>query len=654
MSKNTKLTKLDCFHDNLTGLDVSKNTELTMLWCNDNKLTSLDVSKNTSLTYLDCSNNSLTSLDVSKNTKLTHLECGNNELKSLDVSKNTELTMLQCYNLNLKSLDVSKNTKLHTLLCSGNKLTSLDVSKNTKLNTLECYENNLKSLDVSKNTKLTMLNCYENNLTGLDVSKNTKLTTLNCYENNLTSLDVSKNTELTMLQCYENNLTSLDVSKNTKLTFLWCYKNKLTSLDLSKNTKLTSWLNYSNQQYNITVNKGTKEFEYSKFPGGFDKEKVSSLVGATFGTDALIFNTSEITYKYKVRDNEYMNVTLKVAYFDPDDVKSMTVTTQPSKLSYTEGENLSLDGLVVTLKDSNGVTKEVPFAAFEDNNITTDPKDGALLTVSADNKKRVTLTKGKASAETDALTVNPKVFDPNDVKGMTVTSQPTNLKYTEGDKLDLSGLVVTLTDNQGLTKNVPFEQFADNNITATPENGTELELENDGNKVKLTRGNLTAETDALTVKAKVFDPSSGSGSGAGSGSDGGSSAGMNDNAPTTVDKGELNIQIDGAESDSKPGNTGDAAVKQALDRLGDALALAKRVAADPNATQVQVDAAARRLADARKALADALKSQPKKRIGMIPKTGESASFAGLLTVLGFSIVGLVVLCRKRVMEGNDE
>ncbi|RFT28190.1 hypothetical protein CG404_06935, partial [Bifidobacteriaceae bacterium VN003] len=40
----------------------------------------------------------------------------------------------------------------------------------------------------------------------------------------------------------------------------------------------------------------------------------------------------------------------------------------------------------------------------------------------------------------------------------------------------------------------------------------------------------------------------------GSGSEAG--YGVNDNAPTTVDKGELNVQIQGAESDSQPGNAG--------------------------------------------------------------------------------------------------
>ncbi|NSX28961.1 GA module-containing protein [Gardnerella vaginalis] len=160
-----------------------------------------------------------------------------------------------------------------------------------------------------------------------------------------------------------------------------------------------------------------------------------------------------------------------------------------------------------------------------------------------------------------------------------------------------------------------------------------------------------------TPGAGTDNPGSGN---AGSGSEAG--YGVNDNAPTIVDKGELNIQIDSAETDSKPGNAGagnanagsatgaqggagtssgsgmgtgtagaanagvdnkavnnavenapevkqaDAAVKQAAATLDEALAQAKRVAADPHATQAQVDAAAVKLADARKALADARKA----------------------------------------------
>ncbi|RFT33508.1 GA module, partial [Bifidobacteriaceae bacterium NR017] len=74
---------------------------------------------------------------------------------------------------------------------------------------------------------------------------------------------------------------------------------------------------------------------------------------------------------------------------------------------------------------------------------------------------------------------------------------------------------------------------------------------------------LQAAKNSITNKyngAGTGNIGSGSGTGnagtgnAGSGSEAG--YGVNDNAPTTVDKGELNIQIQGAESDSQPGNAG--------------------------------------------------------------------------------------------------
>ena len=55
----TALTKLVCFRNELTSLDVSKNTALIKLYCDNNQLTTLDVSKNTALTYLVCFGNGI-------------------------------------------------------------------------------------------------------------------------------------------------------------------------------------------------------------------------------------------------------------------------------------------------------------------------------------------------------------------------------------------------------------------------------------------------------------------------------------------------------------------------------------------------------------------------------------------------------------------
>ena len=192
----------------------------------------------------------------------------------------------------------------------------------------------------------------------------------------------------------------------------------------------------------------------------------------------------------------------------------------------------------------------------------------------------------------------------------------------------------------------------------------------------------------------------------GSGSEAG--YGVNDNAPTTVDKGELNVQIQGAESDSQPGNAGngnagagvnsgnagnaantnaananannangassaavnaavesnpavkqaDAQVSKAQAALDAALAEAKKVAADPNATQAQVDAAAKKLSAARKALASAkahaaevrasVRAQVLKSgsVAQLSKTGSDVSVFGLFAAT-LSAAGAALFSAKR-------
>ena len=128
--------------------------------------------------------------------------------------------------------------------------------------------------------------------------------------------------------------------------------------------------------------------------------------------------------------------------------------------------------------------------------------EGAI--VSDINALKTTLIIGEGNATAKAVFKKAKkVFNPAHVETMVVKTQPTNLSYTEGEKLNLAGLEVTLTDNQGLTKDVAFADFVDNGITAEPANDIALTVANhNGKKVTLTKGNLTADTNALTVNKK--------------------------------------------------------------------------------------------------------------------------------------------------------
>lgn len=227
---------------------------------------------------------------------------------------------------------------------------------------------------------------------------------------------------------------------------------------------------------------------------------------------------------------------------------------------------------------------------------------------------------------------------------------------------------------------------------------------------------LKAAEEALDGKKPTPTPTPSPLPTPGSGSEAGS--GVNDNAPTTVDKGELNVQIQGAESDSQPGNAGngnagagansgnagnaantnaananannangansaavnaavennpavkqaDAQVSKAQAALDAALAEAKKVAADPNATQAQVDAAAKKLSAARKALADAQANAAKVRAAVRSRvikgmrsrgnagiaTGANVATTGLMATMIAAIGGAFATRRMRTKHANRD
>ena len=312
----TALTKLDCYGNKLTSLDVSKNTALKELYCYDNQLTSLDVSNNTALTELHCDYNGLTELDVSNNTALKELYCYDNQLTSLDVSKNTALIELSCGSNQLTSLDVSNNTALKELYCSGNQIrgkgmTDLVKSLPDRSSALEEGElgvyddetpagNMMTKVQVKiatdKNWNVQMWDeeefdwvPYEGETPdGIEISEAnfpddnfreyvgsktidkdedgylsdeeieavTEIDVMDMDIEDLTGIGYF--TALKTLYAGGNKLTELDLSKNTALDYLGCSDNQLTELDLGENTALTTLYCGGNQLTELDLRNNTK------------------------------------------------------------------------------------------------------------------------------------------------------------------------------------------------------------------------------------------------------------------------------------------------------------------------------------------------------------------------------------------------------------
>ena len=460
LEQNSRVEKLNCSGNQLTGLWFHKGSSLRYLTCSVNEFTALDLSKCSELIELSCGNNKLTSLDLSANTKLQKISAGSNKLTALDTRNLPELTYLNLWgNHDLKSIDVSKSTKLEILSASHGKLTSLNVKNNRKLVELYVYNNQLTALDVSSNYLLKKLSCYENQITALDLSYNgaleslsvndnpitelnlhplSNLQQLSCSKMKLTKLDVDRCPKLRRLYCNDNQIETLDLRSNKKLETLYCQNNRLSWLDLSSNTALDPrYVDCSGNVYDIKVDKNLQYRVYPDLPcyGAtegtyFTAARASDWSGGTVskvdGWDVLTLdnrNVKEVTYKYDTGNAKIGKVafTLKTEVpakyitisFDPN---GGTGTMKPMRVK--AGENYTLPECTFTPPEGR------EFAGWLAVNGTVYPA-GTKVISSYDQSFKATWK----DKEVTEVTIS---FDPN---GGTGTMQPMKVKSGEKFKL---------------------------------------------------------------------------------------------------------------------------------------------------------------------------------------------------------------------------
>ena len=310
----SSLRYLDCSVNQFTALNLSKNPELTELYCNGNQITALDLSANKKLQKINANCNNLTALDTRNLPELTYLDLqANFDLRSIDVSKNPKLEFLNVAQGKLTSLNVKSNRKLVELKVFCNQLTALDVRSNYMLKKLSCFENQLTALDLSSNVSLEYLTVQKNPITELNLHPLSNLQQFSCSEAKLTKLDVSRCPKLRRLYCNDNQIETLDLRSNKKLETLYCQNNRLSWLNLSSNTALDPrYVDCSGNVYDIKVDENLQYRVYPDLPcyGAtegtyFTAARASDWTGGTVskvdGWDVLTLDNrdvKEVTYKY--------------------------------------------------------------------------------------------------------------------------------------------------------------------------------------------------------------------------------------------------------------------------------------------------------------------------------------------------------------------
>ena len=117
----------------------------------------------------------------------------------------------------------------------------------------------------------------------------------------------------------------------------------------------------------------------------------------------------------------------------------ITITTPPSKTTYTAGETFDPAGMVVQATYSNGATLQATGYAYSPSTALTD----------GTTKVTIVYTEGGVSASAEqAITVVHRL------DSIAVTTQPSKTVYEYGDSFQSAGMVVRATYSDGATANV--------------------------------------------------------------------------------------------------------------------------------------------------------------------------------------------------------
>ena len=158
-------------------------------------------------------------------------------------------------------------------------------------------------------------------------------------------------------------------------------------------------------------------------------------------------------------------------------LESIEITTKPTKIEYTEGEKFDPAGMVVTGIYSDSSKEIITEYTYTPNE--------ALKTT---DTKVIISYQGK-TAEL-GITVKAKVEEKT-LESIEITTKPTKIEYTEGEKFDPAGMVVT-----GIYSDSSKEIITE--YTYTPNEA----LKTTDTKVIISYQGKTAEL-GITVKAKV-------------------------------------------------------------------------------------------------------------------------------------------------------
>ena len=201
------------------------------------------------------------------------------------------------------------------------------------------------------------------------------------------------------------------------------------------------------------------------------------------------------------------------------ELTSITIATNPTKLSYATGQSLNPNGLVLTLTftDSNNVntTENVTYNSTTQSKFAFNPSGTAIttgnVTVTYDGKT------GAGMQPTFAITVRT-------VASISVINSPSKTSYSSGNKLSPAGLSIKVNYTDGTNETIAYSSSNSGDFSFNPSTSTSLNTGH-ANVTVTYGGKSTSFAISVTQSSGGYVPSSGGGNNSGGGVGGGGGGG---------------------------------------------------------------------------------------------------------------------------------
>lgn len=201
-------------------------------------------------------------------------------------------------------------------------------------------------------------------------------------------------------------------------------------------------------------------------------------------TESLTTNDTTITIKYEDKTTT-LNITVNPKAVEKT-LSKIEITTNPTKMVYTEGESFDSAGMILTAVYSDNSREIVTSYNYEPAGILT--TNDTTITV-----------KYQGKTATLNITVNAKT-EPKTLDGIEVTTRPNKIKYKVGEKFDKTGMVVTAVYSDG--SNETITDYTYTPTGALKETDRTIEITYQG---KTTNVNITVEPNIITKTLKGIE-----------------------------------------------------------------------------------------------------------------------------------------------------